>query len=53
MHAIALQVPQRHRITVGEYVQMGVTGVLGPEARVELIDGEIIDMPPIGTPHPS
>jgi Uma2 family endonuclease len=51
MHAIALQIPQRHQITVGEYVQMGVTGVLGPEVRVELIDGEIIDMPPIGAPH--
>jgi Uma2 family endonuclease len=53
MHAIALQAPQRHQITVDEYVQMGVAGVLGPEARVELIDGDLIDMPPIGTPYPS
>jgi Uma2 family endonuclease len=51
MHATASHAPQRHPITVGEYVRMGATGVLGPEARVELIDGEIIDMPPIGAPH--
>jgi Uma2 family endonuclease len=26
-------------------------GLLAPDAPVELIDGEIIDMPPIGAPH--
>ena len=51
MPASALQAPRRHPITVGEYIQMGVTGILGPEPRVELIDGEIIDMPPMGAPH--
>ena len=30
---------------------MGETGVLKPGARVELLDGEIIDMPPIGPFH--
>jgi Uma2 family endonuclease len=32
---------------------MGETGVLDPEARVELIDGELFDMPPIGPSHSS
>jgi Uma2 family endonuclease len=42
---------QRHRLTVGEYYRMGEAGILPPDARVELIVGEIIDMPPIGSPH--
>jgi Uma2 family endonuclease len=43
--------PRRHRITVEEYYRMAEIGLLAPDARVELIDGEIIDMPPIGNPH--
>jgi hypothetical protein len=30
---------------------MGEAGVLDPNARIELIDGEMIDMPPIAPPH--
>jgi Uma2 family endonuclease len=43
--------PRHHPITVREYFRMGETGVLSPDARIELIEGEIIDMPPIGPPH--
>ena len=43
--------PRRHRLTVADYYRMGEAGILAPDARVELIDGEIIDMPPIGSPH--
>lgn len=42
---------QRHRLTVEEYHRMGETGVLGPDARVELIEGEVLDMAPTGSKH--
>jgi Uma2 family endonuclease len=45
--------PQRHRITVHDYHRMAEIGVLAPDARVELIEGEIIDMAPIGKDHQS
>jgi Uma2 family endonuclease len=41
----------RHRITVDEYYRMAEVGLLAPEARVELIEGVIIDMAPIGSRH--
>jgi Uma2 family endonuclease len=41
----------RHRITVEEYYRMAEVGLLAPDARVELIEGEIIDMAPIGSRH--
>ena len=44
---------ERHRWTVAEYHRMAETGMLAPDARVELIDGEIIDMAPIGPVHAS
>lgn len=43
--------PRRHRLTVAEYRRMGEVGILAPDARVELIDGEIIDMAPPGDLH--
>ena len=43
--------PTRRRFTVHEYQQMGRAGVLAEDDRVELIDGEIIQMSPIGPPH--
>jgi len=43
----------KHRFTVKEYYRMAETGVLRPEARVELLNGEIIDMSPIGPFHGS
>jgi Uma2 family endonuclease len=43
--------PRKHRITVDEYYRMAEVGLLAPDARVELIEGEIIDMAPIGTDH--
>jgi Uma2 family endonuclease len=45
--------PRRHRISVHDYHRMAEVGVLAPDARVELIEGEIIDMAPIGKDHQS
>lgn len=51
MSSAAPDIFHRHRLTVGEYYRMGEVGILPPDSRVELVDGEIIDMPPIGSPH--
>ena len=40
-----------HRWTVAEYHQMADTGLLDTSDRVELIEGEMIDMAPIGSRH--
>lgn len=46
-----LQYPQRHAVTAREYLRMGEMGVFAEDARLELIEGEIIEMAPIGPPH--
>jgi Uma2 family endonuclease len=48
MSAVVLQ---RHRFTVDEYHRMGEAGLFGEDDRIELIEGEIVDMVPIGGPH--
>lgn len=43
----------KHRVTVHEYYRMAELGLLAPDARVELIEGAIVDMAPIGSVHSS
>ncbi len=42
---------QRYRFDVDEFARMGEAGVFTEDDRVELIDGEIREMTPIGSPH--
>ncbi len=49
---VAVRIPRR-RFTIDEYHRMGDAGVLTEDDRVELLDGEIVRMSPIGTPHAS
>ena len=41
----------RRRFTVDEYLHMAQAGILTERDRVELLDGEIVEMTPIGFPH--
>lgn len=43
--------PAPYRFTVDEYERMAETGVFGAHDRLELIDGEIVTMAPIGSRH--
>src|SRR5688572_9167291 len=50
--AATVAIPRR-RFTVDEYHRMGEAGVLTEDDRVELLDGQIIQMSPIGPLHAS
>src|SRR5260370_37468282 len=47
---VAIQLTPR-RFTAAEYHQMIEVGVFGQDERLELIDGEIVQMSPIGDRH--
>lgn len=44
-------VPARHKLTVDEYHRIAEAGIFGEDDRIELIDGDLIDMAPIGQGH--
>ena len=41
----------RRRFTTVEYEQLGESGILGEDDRVELTDGEVLEMSPMGRRH--
>jgi Uma2 family endonuclease len=43
----------RHKLSVDDYHRMGEAGIFAAGERVELIEGEVIDMAPIGSLHVS
>ena len=45
--------PARHKLDVDAYYRMADAGIIAHDARIELIDGELIDMAPIGQGHAS
>ena len=42
---------ESRKFTVAEYIRMAETGILDCQERVELIDGEVLTMPPMGPEH--
>lgn len=43
--------PHRYRLTVAEYHRLGEMAIFDEDSRVELIEGDLIAMPPIGERH--
>lgn len=43
--------PQRRRLTVDDFAKMCEVGILSADDHVELIDGELVEMPPTGSEH--
>lgn len=41
----------RKRFTTAEYLQIAATGIFGEEERYELLEGEIVEMSPLGPQH--
>ena len=47
----AVFTPTRHKLSVEDYHKLGEAGILTEDSRVELLEGELIEMAPIGGPH--
>jgi len=49
--SLHMQVLSTYRFTVEEYHRLGEAGILGEDDRVELLNGDLITMAPIGGGH--
>lgn len=47
----SITLPAQRRLTVDEYERMIEAGILQPDERLELIEGEILAMSPLNAPH--
>lgn len=47
-----LKVPRR-LLNIAEFHRIGETGVLREDDRIKLIEGEMIELAPIGSRHPA
>ncbi len=47
----ALETADQHRFTLDDVLRMQEAGILDADARVELIDGGLVEMAPEGVPH--
>lgn len=47
----ALETSQQHRFTLDDVLRMQEAGILHEGARIELIDGALLEMAPEGAPH--
>ena len=43
----------RHKLSIEDFHQMGRAGILRDDSRIELMEGDLIDMAPIGSFHAS
>jgi Uma2 family endonuclease len=48
---IPVELHEQRRITVPEFHRMVEAGVIGEDERVELLEGVLVAMPPMGGPH--
>src|SRR5262245_23929817 len=49
---MAVDVERARRLfTIDEYVRMWETGIFTDDDRIELIEGEVVEMSPTGNPH--
>jgi Uma2 family endonuclease len=47
----AVYTPTRYKLSVEDYHKLGTAGILNGDSRVELIEGELLEMAPIGSLH--